>query len=769
MTEQPLRILCVINLPPDPRLGANRVWLELAKEWRAAGHSVEYFTLNEAFRRATSRNAVLSWRQIRFTRRAARFIRKNAGSYDVIDSLLGTLPFAKTTLEFHGLLVARSVGLYWLYEKCERQARLRWNDIPRGKLTGRIYYNAIRRHILRSSAAAIRQADLLNLPNEDELKSLREDLHSTKPAIVEPYGLTEERRHQLLASAACPEVRLASATICFVGMWSVRKGSRDLGEVVRQIRRAIPSARFRFLGTFTAEENVLRDLGLTSSDGCETIPQYEPGDLPELLRDCTAGVFPSYVEGFGFGLLEQLAAGIPTVAYDAPGPRQILAAEPDLLVPAGDTAAMAARIIKILQLPTNEYTELRERSVAVAKRYSWREIARATIDAYRAALRRKRGRLICTQPFGWRSPGGGARIMRALLQDAPLPLEIICTSPVQAPPQNEIAELHIPLRPYFGRMERSRFAGYAYGTAPLFARRFTRRLEQVCRNSSAIHAIAHGGLDFLHAFHVARATSRPFFLHVHDDFLYTTHDRRRAEEAMALAWSGATARFVISDSLGEEYQRRYGMRDYVVVTDGVNEIAAAPRPRAAGKLRVYFMGLFHLEYSPNLRALLTAMDQLRREGACVSLSMRCGSVPRSLLAGIDFAQVLPFADETQVARDLAEADLLYLPLPFDAEHAAFVRFSLSTKLVTYVASGVPILYHGPAQSAVSELLAKNDAALRCHSLYSEQVMLVLRECLANAAAVNSVAQNALQLARSQFSLPAIRKRFWRTIQLALAP
>ncbi|MBA3833230.1 MAG: hypothetical protein H0X34_15310, partial [Chthoniobacterales bacterium] len=47
--SRPLRILIVLDLPWDVRLGACRVWMELAKQWRAMGHSVEQFSFSEAF------------------------------------------------------------------------------------------------------------------------------------------------------------------------------------------------------------------------------------------------------------------------------------------------------------------------------------------------------------------------------------------------------------------------------------------------------------------------------------------------------------------------------------------------------------------------------------------------------------------------------------------------------------------------------------------------------------------------------------------------
>ena len=64
--------------------------------------------------------------------------------------------------------------------------------------------------------------------------------------------------------------------------------------------------------------------------------------------DCTVGAFPSYVEGFGLAVLEQLAAGLPTVAYNLPGPRDILKSTlPDLLVPCGDAEKFAATLCQV--------------------------------------------------------------------------------------------------------------------------------------------------------------------------------------------------------------------------------------------------------------------------------------------------------------------------------------------------------------------------------------------------------------------------------------
>src|SRR6202043_1611824 len=110
--DKQLRILGIVNLPWDPRLGAVRVWFELCEQWTRAGHKIDRFCLTDAFPKPTRSRALSAWRQAVFPYRAARYVRRNAGNFDVIDCLIGTLPFPRKSLRFRGLLVGRSIGLY---------------------------------------------------------------------------------------------------------------------------------------------------------------------------------------------------------------------------------------------------------------------------------------------------------------------------------------------------------------------------------------------------------------------------------------------------------------------------------------------------------------------------------------------------------------------------------------------------------------------------------------------------------------------------------
>src|SRR5437667_1179607 len=242
--QKPLRILIVVDLEWDIRLGAIRVFMGLTDAWCAAGHTVAKYCLTDAYPAPTSSRFFSVFRQLFFPWKAAAFVRRNHDRFDVIDSLLGTLPFPKKRLRFAGLLVARSVGFYRLYQDFERTVLKRWPNQPRGKLSGRIFYRFVNKMLSKASRTALRNSDLLNLPNDEELRSLRKEIGSDKPALVQPYGLTVERRRELFQAAAPAAERLSKKKVSFIGMWSPRKGANDWGEIIRLVRATVPDARF---------------------------------------------------------------------------------------------------------------------------------------------------------------------------------------------------------------------------------------------------------------------------------------------------------------------------------------------------------------------------------------------------------------------------------------------------------------------------------------------------------------------------------------------
>jgi hypothetical protein len=84
--------------------------------------------------------------------------------------------------------------------------------------------------------------------------------------------------------------------------------------------------------------------------------------------------------------------------------------------------------------------------------------------------------------------------------------------------------------------------------------------------------------------------------------------------------------------------------------------------------------------------------------------------------------------------------------------------------VTYVASGIPILYHGPPDAAVHDLLKANDAALLCTEPAPDVLAEMLAAYIKDKEMGTHSARNALALARRSFNLSQIREKFWGAIE-----
>jgi hypothetical protein len=366
--------------------------------------------------------------------------------------------------------------------------------------------------------------------------------------------------------------------------------------------------------------------------------------------------------------------------------------------------------------------------------------------------------------------GGSSKIFRALLDTDHPPVLSINTHFSATPVAAGRAEIQIPSRPDFGRFEHTRLSGSLGVFDSLFSRKFEARLRSALtdRQIGIIHLLATT-YSLIPVYNVASDLGIPYFISIHDDLDYVSKNHPRMgqmKEFMGKAWRGARGAFVISDEIGQEYSRRYGERQYSVVTDGLKRVADAPQQRPNRSLRLYFMGLFHNTYAQNLRAALDALKIVRSRHPDWDLAVtcRCGAISLATYQDDVPIRVLPFAPEVEVEKDMQSADLLYQPMAFQEQARAFARFSLSTKMITYLGSGLPIFYHGPEDSAAGKLLARHDAAAICTTLDPEKIS---EQLYATIERREAIANNALALARSQFMIADQQRRFWEPIIAAL--
>ena len=131
-----------------------------------------------------------------------------------------------------------------------------------------------------------------------------------------------------------------------------RKGLDVLAEAWRHLREAVPGVQLLLVGTGPDALGLRALLG--DLDAVTWIDEYvlDRNRMRRLLSAADVYAFPSRIEGLPVAPLEAMALGLPVVAADIPGTRQILAhgeVDGGVLVPAGDPQALGREIARLLE------------------------------------------------------------------------------------------------------------------------------------------------------------------------------------------------------------------------------------------------------------------------------------------------------------------------------------------------------------------------------------------------------------------------------------
>ena len=152
------------------------------------------------------------------------------------------------------------------------------------------------------------------------------------------------------ANAAAIELDLPdeSVVIGFAGRFETRKGLADFAAAWRQIAERLPDAHALIAGAGPRETEFRSAVGDAPRVHWLGFRQ----DLERVFKRMDILVMPSHFEGFGLVLVEAMAAGVASVAYAASNlPEVIEHGRDGILVPPGDTAALAQAVIKLAECP----------------------------------------------------------------------------------------------------------------------------------------------------------------------------------------------------------------------------------------------------------------------------------------------------------------------------------------------------------------------------------------------------------------------------------
>jgi phosphatidylinositol alpha-mannosyltransferase len=203
------------------------------------------------------------------------------------------------------------------------------------------------------------------------------------PYRIIPNGV-EIARFDRNKVAPLPQFQDGRPNILFVGRPEKRKGVGFLLRAYPLVKSEFPDARFIIVGAGDWEDSPYRAyIERHNMRDIVVVGRVSEADLPRYYRSADVLCSPATQgESFGIVLLEGMASGLPIVASDIEGYRQVVSDEQQgILVPPRDERALAAALCNLLQ-----DAELRavmgERGLQTAAEYSWQRVAEQVLDFY---------------------------------------------------------------------------------------------------------------------------------------------------------------------------------------------------------------------------------------------------------------------------------------------------------------------------------------------------------------------------------------------------
>lgn len=205
---------------------------------------------------------------------------------------------------------------------------------------------------------------------------------TSRKCTVVPNGVDIERFRPATTAEGSP-------LIIFVGRLILNKGPHVLVSALDLLHKNHTTFRAMVVGDGPMRsvlEQQVRLAGMSAQ--VEFLGSRE--DVPELMRQASIFVRPSFTEGMSLAVLEAMASGLACVVSDVSGNAELVTdGESGWVVPPGDSVALARRLTDLLDDP-----ELRQRFADSARRkstsYSWDTCAEKTSDVLTIAAARGR-------------------------------------------------------------------------------------------------------------------------------------------------------------------------------------------------------------------------------------------------------------------------------------------------------------------------------------------------------------------------------------------
>jgi glycosyltransferase involved in cell wall biosynthesis len=239
----------------------------------------------------------------------------------------------------------------------------------------------------------------------------------------------------------------------------------------------------------------------------------------------------------------------------------------------------------------------------------------------------------------------------------------------------------------------------------------------------------------------------------------------------------ASARMAIGDGMAEEFSYRYGA-PFLAFQNALDMDSLLPqaRPRpAASPARILYVGsIFADAQLASLEDAARAVAALAQSGHAVALEIHTPAfLAARHRARLEISPAVKMFDATEDDAAFFElirgADLLLLPVNFDAASLRFIRHSMPTKIPAYLASGTPVLVYGPGAVDQVAYAARNGWGEVVNTRDLGTLQAAILRLLNDDDRRRSLVARALEMAQRNHDAATVRWRFQEALVRAAAP
>lgn len=267
-------------------------------------------------------------------------------------------------------------GFVAMFLKISYIVSLRGTDVPfyneRFKVLDKLIFRWLNKNFIWKRALAV-------ITNSEGLKNLALRSSPSQKIGVIYNGVDTEKFH--------PDETMKNKefTILYNSRFIERKGIRYLIDAFIKFNSIYPESRLLTISSGNLEEEMKRkvkEVGIENAVEFYGALSPKTNEIAEIYRKCHVFVLPSLNEGMSNSLLEALATGMPIIATDTGGTKELVGSDNGIIIPMHSSQAIFEALERLYK-DQEQMNDMGKKSRERAEKMSWATTAEQYYQIYK--------------------------------------------------------------------------------------------------------------------------------------------------------------------------------------------------------------------------------------------------------------------------------------------------------------------------------------------------------------------------------------------------